>query len=201
MGEIVTASRGGRLCVVCSHVNRDDIETELASGEVSIRGVAGHWKIAPESMRRHVRTHVDPALLEATLALRGIPALDVLARLLELAEFARDLRLSAEERGDDRLALQAHRAEERTLALLSERLGVNKLPTADLMRTMNESLAEAAGVVQIVARVARTRPDVGMDIAGQIEQLGLPDLAGVVRDQAAKGRALFLETTHKEPNT
>lgn len=187
-------ARSGRRCVVCSSSERLAIEDELVTGEFSIRGIAGRFGIAPESLRRHVRTHLDLAMHDAMQAVQGVPALDVVTRLMDLADDAHDLRVYAEEKGDNRLLIQAHRAEERVLGILADKLGISKMPGSNLDQLMRESLSEAVGVIRVVARVARDHPRVGDLMAERFDQLELTQLATQVRGQADQGRTLFLET-------
>ncbi len=183
-------SRGGRLCATCSHADRLAIDADLLSGEVSIRGVAGRWGLAPESVRRHARRHLDADALAAATALRGLPALSVLLRLQDVADAARETRLDAEERSDHRTALQAARVEAGVLATLGERFGVREL----VARELTEPLAEAEALVRVVALVARTHPDARATMAEALEAIGHPALAIQVRRQADKA-PMFLETT------
>jgi hypothetical protein len=166
------------------------VEADILSGEISIRGVAGQWGLAPESVRRHARRHLDAAALAASTALRGIPALSVLVRLQEVADAARETRLDAEERHDSRMALQAARVEAQVLATLGERFGVRELVAHEL----SEPLAEADALVRVVALVARTHPEARDTMAHALDAIGHPALALQVRRQADRA-PLFLETS------
>jgi hypothetical protein len=189
----------GRPCVVCNMSDRPAIEAELASGAGSIRGIAGRFGVAPESLRRHVRAHLDPAIQEAMAALNGVPALDLLVRLLDLASDAHDFRIHLEETGNDRLVSQAFRAEAATIGYLADRLGVAKLPTHDLDRFMRESLTEAMGVLRVVVHMASDFPKVGDVLAERFDQHDLPDLASQIRKHADRGRTLILESNKETP--
>jgi hypothetical protein len=89
----------GRACVTCRHPARAAIEDALVSGRSSIRGISRHFDIDSESLRRHVRNHLDPAVQEALRAVPGVSALDIAGRLLSVADDAHGVRVDAAEAG------------------------------------------------------------------------------------------------------
>lgn len=185
--------RGGRLCTVCHHADRRAIDADLTAGESSIRGIAGRWGLAPESVRRHARRHLDADARAAAIALRGIPGLSVLLRLQDVADAARETRLDAEERSDPRTALQAARVEAQVLATLGERFGVRELVARDLA----EPLAEAEALVRVVALTARQQPEARSTMADALDAIGHPALAVQVRRQADRPLPI-LETSPRK---
>lgn len=82
----------------------------------------------------------------------GTPALSIAARLLDVADSARDARLAAEESGDDKLAATMGQAEARTLDSLV-RMGVT---SADLA----SSLHDAQAVMGVFGTLVREHPEV-----------------------------------------
>ena len=92
---MVTTERPGRDCGTCRHPARVAIEQALASGRYSIRGVSRHFAIDPESLRRHVRNHLDPEVRDALRAVPGVSALSVADRLLGIADMAHEIRVDA----------------------------------------------------------------------------------------------------------
>lgn len=85
-------------------------------------------------------------------AVAGTPALSIAARLLDVADSARDARLAAEEAGDDKLAAAMGQAESRTLDSLV-RMGVT---SAD----MATGIHDAEAVMRVFGVVAREHPEV-----------------------------------------
>jgi hypothetical protein len=177
--SIETARRSGRRCTVCAHADRAKIETALSSGEFSIRGIARQWGLAPENMRRHVRGHLAPDLREQMESVQGLSALSIADRLLNIADAARDIRLQADDAGDDRLALAAGRAEEATLTTIAERLGVT---TADAMG----DLRDAHDLLSAFRFLSREQPAVAHQVADALEQRGRAVWATSIRDGAQK---------------
>lgn len=169
----------GRRCVVCSHPDRARIEQHLSTGEYSIRGIARQYEIAPESMRRHVRGHVAPQVREAMEAVTGTPALSIAARLLDIADAARDIRREADESDNARLALAAGRAEEQTLATIADRLGITR---ADALANVHDADDLTGGVLLAV----QSRPEVAEAIAEAFDQMGRTAWAANIRARARK---------------
>ncbi|MFT4282019.1 hypothetical protein [Microbacterium sp.] len=169
----------GRRCVVCSHPDRARIEADLATGEYSIRGIARQHAVSPESMRRHVRGHVAPQVREAMEAVTGTPALGIAARLLDIADAARDIRREADESNDARLALAAGKAEEQTLAILADRLGIVR---ADALANLHD----ADDLTGAVLLTVQTDLNAAEAFASAFEQMGRTAWAANVRDRARR---------------
>lgn len=148
----IETARRGRPCSVCRHPDRAQLESQLSTGEHSLRAIARQYDLAPENVRRHVRGHVAPEVRQAMIAVAGTPALSIAARLLDVADSARDARLAAEEAGDDRLAALMGQSEARTLDSLV-RMGVTSADVAS-------SIHDAHAVMQVFGTVAREHPEV-----------------------------------------
>lgn len=95
-------------------------------------------------------------------AVAGTPALSIAARLLDVADSARDARLAAEEAGDDRLAAAMGQAEARTLDSLV-RMGVT---SADIAT----SIHDAEGIMRVFGVVAREHPEVTAAMVDVLER-------------------------------
>lgn len=54
-----------RVCTVCTHPQRDEIDLTLASGLASKRQLALKYGLIDVSIHRHERRHLDPRLIEA----------------------------------------------------------------------------------------------------------------------------------------
>lgn len=173
----------GRACTTCRHPARAAIEDALASGRSSIRGIARHWEIDAESLRRHVRNHLDPVVQEALRAVPGASALGIAERMLAIADDAHAVRIDALNAGERTAASRAGDAELRALTALANRLGVR---SGDALRELDD----AATLATAVARAARRDPDVGESLARILETLDRPDLAAVLRRVPAQREAL-----------
>lgn len=186
----VEARTAGGQCIVCRHASRAAIEAELSTGEHSIRGTARRWDISPESMRRHVRAHLDAELREAALGVAGLEGMTLVWRLMDLADAAREVRLHAEEQGNDKLALLAVRSEQQVLVDLASRFGVTSFTAEDLTGLIDEANAMA----RVQGQLSRTMPALGEALANAYAAHGQPALAHQINKQVEVGRAKFLET-------
>lgn len=173
---ITPAARRGRRCVLCSHPERDRIEFELTGGTSSIRGVAGHHGLAPESVRRHVRDHMTAAARAALAEVEGAPGLTLASRLLDVADHAHDTRATAEAAGDHKTALHAGQAEARVLAALA--------PLDNLGSDIAESIQDATDALTILATAVREHPDLAETIITVMESRNRRDWADHIRQIA-----------------
>ena len=169
-------ARRGRMCVLCHHPDRADIERELASGTISIRGVASRYGMVHESVRRHLTTHVAASVQQALGGVLGAPALSVASRLIDVADSARDTRAAAEAAGNHKLALSAGQAEARVLALL--------VPLDSLGEDIANSVREAHDALTAMATTVRAHPEVGEVIAAVLEGRGRTEWADTIRQLA-----------------
>lgn len=177
MQQLVPATaRPGRRCVLCSRVDRSAIEFELTSGTSSIRGVAGQYGLAPESVRRHVRDHLTAAARAALVEVDGAPALTLASRLLDVADHARDTRAAAEAAGDHKTALHAGQAEARVLAVLA--------PLDTLGSDIAEAIEDADDALRLIGTVVREHPEVAAVIVSVLEHRNRGDWADHIRQMA-----------------
>ena len=54
-----------RTCSVCSHPNRDEIDTAVAANRGSIRGIARQHRVSPDALERHAARHLPQTLARA----------------------------------------------------------------------------------------------------------------------------------------
>lgn len=169
----VVQPRPGRRCVLCTHQDRVRIEFELTSGTSSIRAVAGHHGLAPESVRRHVRDHLSAAAREAVAEVPGAPGLTLASRLIDVADHARDTRAAAEAKGDHKTALLAGQAEARVLGILA--------PLDALAPDIAESIQDATDALSVLATTVRSHPEVTAVIIDVLEGRGRVEWADRIR--------------------
>lgn len=149
---IAVPARVGRRCGLCSHPDRALIESELSSGEYSMRAISRRHDLVSESVRRHVRAHVAPDVRAAMQQVAGTPALSIASRVLDIADSARDARLAAEEDGDTKLAAAMGAAEARAMSTLVA-MGIT---TADIAA----SIHDAEAVLSVFGTLVRDHPEV-----------------------------------------
>lgn len=159
----------GRPCSVCSHAGRWEIDAELISG-ASVTQIARRFGISTDSAYRHLRSHVAPAARDALLGPGSLPAADLAQRVLDVADAARDLRITAVTSGRRGDALKAMGSELKALGTLSERLGVTD---SDVLAELNQ----LSTLVTALARLMRRSPDVGAALALELRDDGHLDLA------------------------
>lgn len=184
MTTTALARRTGRPCLVCTHGEREGIERDLLLGG-TFRGVARHWGISSDAVRRHVHGHLQGVLQENILGATGTVGVELAERVREIAESARDVRLDAE--ADPRTAIAAGRAELDALAVLADRLGVTKADTAD-------NVADALDLLQAVRYVAPEHPEILIVLADGLDARNRPAWAQQYRDAAARFAAQKTDT-------
>lgn len=173
---VTTAARPGRRCVLCSHPDRAKIEFDLTSGSSSIRGVAGRYGLAAESVRRHVHNHLSAAARAALAGVDGAPGVTLAGRLIDIADHARDARAAAEAVSNTKLALAAGQAEARVLAGL--------VPLDSLGEDIAEEISDAADALAVIATTVKTHPEVADVIVTVLEARGRADWAQRIRQLA-----------------
>jgi hypothetical protein len=159
-----------RHCGWCSHPRRAELEQRILNGE-TFRAVASDSGLSVAASSRHWRLHVRPALREA------VPAAHISTfgrRLLDVADSAADLRARGRASGDDRLALQAGRAEREALADLMNRLGFDDTEAI-------EQVEEARLFVRAVHAAVRDAPELAERLARELDRVGQDGLADSVR--------------------
>lgn len=162
-----------RDCGWCASATRMDWEMRLLTKE-PVASIAASTPFSESAARRHMRLHMQPALL-SELREEGTPVqlADFADRLVELARRAATVGAYAEQTHNGRLMLQAIREERDVLVTLMSRLGIDALETAELH-------AEARALARSVGEVIRSgdHPGLAADLAGPLEEQGFDRLAG-----------------------
>lgn len=70
-----------RVCTVCSHPQRPEIDRALVAGELSFRNIAERFGTSPTALTRHKKEHVPASLAKAQEAKQEADAMDVMAEL------------------------------------------------------------------------------------------------------------------------
>jgi hypothetical protein len=111
-----------RVCTVCSHPQRREIDECLVSGQ-SNRGIAKRFGLDDAAVFRHRNAHLPAALTRAAEAETVARADDLLAQVRDLQQRALAILEQAESDGDARTALLAVREARGNLELLASLLG------------------------------------------------------------------------------
>lgn len=73
-----------RVCTVCRHPERTSIDEALATGRDSFRGIARQYRVSPDAVERHHRSHLPAQLAKAAAAQEITSASDLLGQMLDL---------------------------------------------------------------------------------------------------------------------
>jgi hypothetical protein len=111
-----------RVCTVCSHPQRDEIDRALASGQ-TIRRLAPLYGVSESAISRHKRNHLPVAIARAREVTEVANAKDMLDQVRGLEAKARSILAQAEAAGDLRVALSAIREARGCLELLARLTG------------------------------------------------------------------------------
>src|SRR5919112_3228616 len=98
----------GRVCTVCSHDNRYDIDGFLVDRSMSYRDLAGRFSLSKTAIGRHVSEgHISELLTLARDAERASRADSLLDRIEDLQSRTLAILEAAEQEHDHRMALAA----------------------------------------------------------------------------------------------
>jgi hypothetical protein len=164
----MNTTRPGRPCTICANEHRVRIEESVIGG-TSFSRISRDFDIRPDAIRRHMSTHVAPTMRDALLDPEGLAASAIAARVLAIADDARDAR-EACAIGSPAIALRAGDAELRALTYLADRLGVK---SDDLVLEAENASAFARAVVV----TSRLSPQVGAHITDTLNNHGRLTLA------------------------
>lgn len=178
-------ARRGRRCECCAldPGRRSQLEQQLLAGH-SISRIARHPEMpSRDSIRRHVAGgHLPAALAEKVAAMHGLDTTALAARVVDIAQRAREVGLEALEAGDRRGVLQAGDAELRALSALGS-AGINS--EADVWMQHG-----TATMTRAVYAVAKDHPEVAQLIAADLQQRDRDDLADDLLDSIPTPEAL-----------
>src|SRR5215212_11705768 len=111
----------GRVCTVCSHAQRYEIEELLATRQSTYRGIARTYGVSEDAVSRHVKVgHVSQLLALAADAERAAQADSLLDRIEALHSRTLAILEAVEGTDEHGTALAAIREARRNLALVGE---------------------------------------------------------------------------------
>ncbi len=136
-----------RVCTVCNHSQRAEIEQLLLENE-PLRDVAGRYRVSKSALERHKKAHIPLALVKAQNAAEAAQADTLLEQVQHLKARALTILDKAEGAGDLKTALSAIREARNTLELLAKLMGeLDESPTINLV-SVPEWLNLRAVVIQ-----------------------------------------------------
>ncbi len=112
-----------RLCRVCAHPDRAEIDGHLVEGQIPVKRVAQLYGVPKSNMFRHRAAHLPKALAKAAEAAEVAQSGKLLAKLQSLISRADAIAKNAEKAKDGRTALAALREIRGSLELLAKLSG------------------------------------------------------------------------------
>jgi DNA-binding transcriptional ArsR family regulator len=156
-----------RVCTVCSHPQRPEIDRALVAGELSFRNIAERFGTSPTALTRHKKEHVPVSLAKAQEAAATADADDLLQQIKDLRNRALAILGKAEQSGDYRTALMGIREARACVETLMEvegeldrRSTVNVVVSPDWQRLRS-----------VIFVTLQSYPDARLAIAEQLIQI------------------------------
>lgn len=118
-----------RLCSVCAHPARTQIDEDLLAHQVSYRVIAHRYGVHWDALQRHEHTHLGQSFRQSQEAQALMQTERLISRLMDLEAAVDRVLERSEQLGDDRLALLAVKEGRANVDVLA-RIGV----MADLER-------------------------------------------------------------------
>lgn len=163
----------GRSCTVCSHRLIGDIDAGLVA-HAPIAQLARHFEVSRDSLYRHLKWHLRPALQEVLSSTPETRPVALVERLAEIANDARAARATAYAAGNPQLGARLGEAERRALDSLADRFQIN-----------HDSVAADRAKVAQLARALDTAlvasPELAAVVADALDAEGLTELAEGMR--------------------
>ena len=137
----------GRVCTICSHDSRYDIDGFLVDRSMSYRDLAGRFSLSKTAIGRHVSEgHISELLTLARDAERASRADNLLDRIEDLQSRTLAILEAAEQEHDHRMALAAIAQARRNLEVVGEiTKELNRTPTLNLQ--LNQEWIELRTVI------------------------------------------------------
>lgn len=163
-----------RACTVCDHPDRVALDAGLVAGR-SYRDVARQWSLSKDSVARHHRAHVSPALVrvverkEAHRAERGPAA--ALARLEDLYQRAVRVLERAEAAGQTAQVLGAVREARGLVEVIAKITG--ELREAPAVAVNVLAAPEIAALTTVLMRALAPYPDARIAAANALEAMDM----------------------------
>lgn len=162
-------------CRVCSHKKTQEIENDIVQGMAHTQ-IGKKYNIHFQSVRYHSENHLPDKLVRAVQNKKSNHAENILDGINNLLQRTKDILDSAEERGHNRLALDAIKEARGTYELLSkiavkleEYRRQDKEDEVDLVKQHVEkglqalSTAELKTYIQLQGKIASADPDYDLD--------------------------------------
>jgi hypothetical protein len=155
---------GGRICLSCTHPQREELDRDLVSG-MSSAAVSRRYGLGEEAVRRHLKAHLPKRRI--TAALDAAEAADETRRADTLSDWTAKLRakaealmLEAEKRGDLRTALAGCREALRACDVMARMSGAIPAAQVNVSVTHNHFQTLQVAVLGALANHPAAKQDV-----------------------------------------
>ncbi len=158
-----------RVCTICSHGSRYDIDSILVDRSKPYRDIARQYDVSKDAISRHVSSgHISELVALAADAERGARADTLLDRIEALQSRTLDILEATDETHDHRVALSAIREARRNLELIGE---VTK--ELDRTPTLNVHLnSEWIELRTVIVQALESHPDARQSVVRAIASVG-----------------------------
>ena len=157
-----------RVCSICTHAQRADIDKALASGQVPA-AVSALFRVSEDAVTRHKARHLPAALAKAQDAHEVATADGLLRELLALRDRAYTLLETAESAGDVRTALMGIREARECLALMGRIAG--ELKDAPTVQVAVVTSPEWVAIRSAMMDALRPYPDAQQAVSAALLRL------------------------------
>jgi hypothetical protein len=112
-----------RICTICGHPDRAEIDRALVTGTEANRRIAARFQLSEQAIRRHRTDHLPAELTKAAAIEEEATATGLLARLRALNAETADVLKAARDAEDHELRLKAITRAEKQIELEGRLLG------------------------------------------------------------------------------
>ena len=157
----------GRICSVCSHPERYDIERVLVNRSQPYRDIARQYSVSKDAVQRH-KEHIPELLVKSREAEEVAQADDLLAQVRDLQSRAYGILDKAEGAGDLRTALGAIREARGNLELVAKLLGeLDERPVINLAIS-----SEWLEIRAVIVQALEPHPGARESVLRALEEVG-----------------------------
>jgi hypothetical protein len=121
-----------RICRVCNHPNRSEIDEALLLSNFSLRDISGQSNISKSALQRHKKEHLPLELIKSRKADEVCRADSLLGKLICLKNDAARITKKAEGDADLKTALSGIREQSRIIEILAKMQGQIQQPQINL---------------------------------------------------------------------
>lgn len=140
-----------RVCTICTHPKRAEIEREVASRSGSIRAIADNYDVGRTALTNHLRDHISEKIAKAAAKKQVEEAISIIGTVQKILTRSEEISIKAQHEGDGKLSLSGLRETRETVKLLAELSGeldqgvtinLNQMTDEEVERRAREILAK-----------------------------------------------------------